>query len=180
MSGAPADDAALFDAVYREHHRVVYAYLVGQCGDAETAADLMQETFLRVWRHMAEVRQVPAGRRRFYLFVIARNLLLDDRRRQVARQKHADAARLEEAARHQARAADPANVILTKETAAAVDHAIRQLPPELRTVLSLHLMTQMNSMEISRALDIPASTVRYRLSQARQCIRETLGARHER
>jgi RNA polymerase sigma-70 factor (ECF subfamily) len=180
MSSAPAVDAALFDAVYREHHRVIYAYLVGQCGDAESAADLMQETFLRVWRHMAEVRQVPAGRRRFYVFAIARNILLDERRRPAARQRHADAARLEEAARHQAQAADPANAVLARDTAAAVDHAIRQLPPELRTVLSLHLMTQMNSMEISRALDMPASTVRYRLSQARQCIRERLGTGHER
>jgi RNA polymerase sigma factor (sigma-70 family) len=178
MSSTPADDTALFDAVYREHNRVVYAYLLGQCGEAESAADLMQETFLRVWRHVSEVRQIPAERRRFYLFAIARNLLLDERRRQAARRRH-DALSLEEAQR-QTQATDVTQTIIARETAAALDDAIRQLPSALRTVLSLHLMAEMNSVEIGQALDMPASTVRYRLSQARQCIKERLGMGHER
>jgi len=172
MNDTPVDDAALFDALYREHRRVVYAYLLGQCGDSELAADLLQETFLRVWRHRTEIHQVPAERRRFYLFATARNLVVDERRRQIVRQRHA-AAWLEEAYR-QTQNDNPADAIIAQETAAAVDDAIRQLPSALRTVLSLHLMAEMNSSEIGRALDIPASTVRYRLSQARQCIRERL------
>jgi RNA polymerase sigma-70 factor (ECF subfamily) len=178
MSGAPVDDAGLFDAIYREHHRVVYAYLLGQCGNADAAADLLQEAFLRVWRHMAEIRQVPAERRRFYLFATARNLVVDERRRRAARQRCADAWQEEVARRTPT--ADPAGAIMAQETAAAVDSAIRQLPPELRTVLSLHLMAEMNSGEIGRALDMPASTVRYRLARARQCIREQLEGEQER
>lgn len=56
-------DAALCDALYREHHRVLHAYLFGQFAHSETAADLLQETFVRVWRHIGEARRVPTEKR---------------------------------------------------------------------------------------------------------------------
>lgn len=164
---------ALFNAVYDEHYRVVYAYLIGQSGDSEIAADLLQETFVRVWQRIAEVAEIPMDRRRFYFFAIARNLAIDERRRQAVRQRHLSGAPLPESV--PSSTGDPSQALMTQETATAVDNAIEQLPPDLRTVLSLHLLAEMNSQEIGKALEIPASTVRYRLSRARACIAQKLG-----
>src|SRR5207248_2748197 len=77
-------DEPFFDALYEAHSRVLYAYLLGQSGDRETAEDLLQETFVRVWRRLETVQALPEERRRFWLFATARNLLRDVyRRRQV-------------------------------------------------------------------------------------------------
>ena len=175
MNRARTDDAALFDEMYKDHHRVVYAYLLGQCGDAESATDLMQETFLRVWRRFADAQKVLAERRRFYFFAIARNLAIDyNRRRSVQQRFIASIETTPTAAQN-----DPAQTIIAQETAAAMDEAINALPADLRTVLSLHLVGGMNSVEMGEALNIPAGTVRYRLSRARKCIAEYLKRKNE-
>jgi len=166
------EDTAFFDILYREHRRVLHAYLVGQCGDTDSAEDLLQETYVRVWRHLPELRAIPAERRRYYLFATARNLVIDSRRRQAVRQQQI-------APPEPAFASDPAQAIIAQEMAIVVDCAIRELPPDLRTVLSLHLLGEMNSSEMGTALGIPAGTVRYRLSRARQMLAERLGVEND-
>jgi RNA polymerase sigma-70 factor, ECF subfamily len=166
------DRTACFDTLYAAHHRVVYAYLFGHLGNADSAADLLQETFLRVWRHLDDARQVPAERQRFWLFAIARNLLLDHRRRQAARSRLE--VNLQERIAIQPANGDPAQTLFARETAAAVDAAIAALPEDLRLVLTLHLMGEMTSAEIGQSLNRPAGTIRYQLSIARQRIAQAL------
>jgi RNA polymerase sigma-70 factor (ECF subfamily) len=180
MTASPernADDVACFDRLYGAHHRVVYAYLLGHVGSADSAADLLQETFLRVWRHINDARQVPADRQRFWLFAIARNLLLDYGRRQAARRRCEEALR--ESAAIRVREGDPADAVIARETAAAVDAAIARLPDDLRLVLTLHLVGGLTSAEIGSSLNRPAGTVRYQLSRARQRIAQELGLQQE-
>ena len=173
------NDTALFDALYREHHRVVYAFLLGQCGDSESAADLLQETFARLWRHIGDARKIPDERRRFYLFSIARNQALDDRRRQSVRRRYLAEASSEALRRRSPETADPAQTLLMQETATMVDNVIRALPPDLRIVLSLHLTGEMTSAEMGAALNQPAGTIRYRLSEARKRIVAALRRENE-
>jgi DNA-directed RNA polymerase specialized sigma24 family protein len=44
------DDAAVFTRIFDRHHHAVYAYFLGRLSDPELSRDLLQETFLRVWR----------------------------------------------------------------------------------------------------------------------------------
>ena len=68
-------DAAAFATLYDRHERPVYRFLLRSAGSAETAADLLQETWLAVVRHAAtyEVR----ARFSTWLYGIARNKLID-------------------------------------------------------------------------------------------------------
>jgi RNA polymerase sigma-70 factor (ECF subfamily) len=165
-SGRTGGDALFFDHLYAEHHRAVYAYLLGHVVGREAAADLLQETYVRVWHHLDDARRVPCNRRRYWLLAIARNLVMDQRRRQVVRQRHEAAARQQPATSHSD--SDPVHVLIARETAAMVDAAIANLPDGLRMVLTLHLVGDMTSEEIGRCLDIPAGTARYRLAMARR------------
>lgn len=174
---ADGEDSAFFDGLYTAHHRAVYAYLLGHLCDADSAADVLQETFLRVWRHLREARQVPHERRLFWLFAIAKNLLRDHYRRQAVRERGEETLRIE-AATHPVSMA-PESALLIQETAAAVDAAIRRLPNDLRLALTLHLSAGMNSIEIGKALECPAGTIRYRISQARQRIARELSLESE-
>ncbi|HZP83570.1 MAG TPA: sigma-70 family RNA polymerase sigma factor [Chthonomonadaceae bacterium] len=166
-------EVALFNALYREHYRSLYAYLLGHTAEGETAADLLQETFVRVWRNRAQVRQVPPERRRFWLFAVARNIAADYHRRRAVRQRHE--AALPETERAGDLAADPARTVEARETASAVDAAIARLPETLRTVLTLHLVGEMTSVEIGAALKKSPGTVRYQLAEARKRIARELG-----
>lgn len=156
-----------FNALYDRHARPVHAYFLGHTGDDQVASDLLQETFLRVWRHRDDLEAMPEERQRFWLFGIGRNLLTDHYRRQAVRSvvHETEAGSLEgypDSALEGARA--------TRDEALDVDAAIARLPEDWRVVLAMSVLGEMTSGEIGEALGRPAGTVRYQLSQARRAL----------
>lgn len=175
MSGPGARDAERdFDRLYEEQRRAVHAFLLGRTGDRETARDLLQEVFLRAWRHPDSWRGLPPDRQRAWVFAVARNLVIDVHRGRVS----ADAARsaLERAAATAPPGEDPAARAELNERVALLERAIRRLPERLRVVLSLHVVGGLNSSEVAELLGEPPGTVRYHLSQARRELAAALGA----
>lgn len=170
------DDAeAAFAAIFDEHRPAVYAYLLGRLGDRELARDLLQETFLRVWRQLAEIRALPAGRRRAWIFTVAKNLTTDTYRATGTRQTVQQA--LERAAPTAAPGHDqPEARAETSERVGEVAAAVRTLPEELRVVLTMHAVGELTSAQIGVALDQPPGTVRYKLALARKQLTTILEA----
>jgi len=160
-------DAALFDSLFEQHRNVVFSFLFGRCGDRELAKDLLQETFMRVWRNIAEAAKVPEDRTRFWIVAIARNIQIDDSRRKAVRPATLpQAANLDAADARQA----PDSLVESKHALAKIDRAIMELPDELRTVLVLSAMEGLNSKEIGDLLGLSPGTARYKLSEARRRI----------
>ena len=163
---------SLFDDLYRQHHRALHAYLLGRCGSTDIAADLLQETAMRLWQNIRQVQQVPPERRGFWLFAVARNVANDYHRRRATRERRETDADL---AACPSPTDDPQSASARSEAAAALHTAIQRLPPDLRTAISLRYLAEMNSREITEALGIPAGTVRYRVWQARKLLARDLG-----
>lgn len=166
------NDGQLFDEAYREHRHSIRAFFFGHTQNDDVAADLVQETFLRVWRHVKTLRHIPIERRRFWLFAIAKNTLADYYRRRSVRDRH-EMRMLEFGL---VGGTSLASAVETGETLAAIDQAIKRLPENLREVLALHTMGDMSSEEIGEVLGRPAGTIRYQLSVARKMINELLGS----
>jgi RNA polymerase sigma-70 factor (ECF subfamily) len=161
------DDAALFEAVYAGHHQTLHAYFFGRTGDPEVAADLVQETFLRAWRNIDTLRMMAAERHRYWLFAVGRNLLTDHYRRSaapVSPQELADDSWLASSM------PVPEAHAEWMDQLRQLDAAIRCLPDTLRTALAMQVLGEMTSAEIGEALNLPAGTVRYHLSQARRVL----------
>ena len=92
MPAAQRDREALFDAIYEEHQRALYAYFFGRTADREQALDLLQELFLRVWRSLLSLESLAPEKRQFWLFAVARNLVVDHYRSRAARDRTEAAA----------------------------------------------------------------------------------------
>lgn len=166
----PAPRAA-FDALYDRHLPSVHAYLLARTRDREVALDLVQETFLRAWRNIAEVGALEIGRQRAWLVAVARNLVIDrSRRRRSERAVAERAGRLAGTGD----AADPARQAELERDVAAVDRAIAALPEDQRVLLSLQVMGGLTSAEIGELVGEPAGTVRYRLNGVRRELRAAL------
>jgi len=160
-----------FNALYDRHARPVHAYFLGHTGDDQVAADLMQETFSRVWRHRVDLEAMPEEKQRYWLFGIGRNVLTDYYRRQAVRRIVQDTERESLEARP-----DPAWAAgcAGRDDALDLDAAIARLPDEMREVLAMSVLGEMTSGEIGEALGRPAGTVRYQLLQARRALAEML------
>jgi RNA polymerase sigma-70 factor (ECF subfamily) len=165
------DREAEFRRLYDDHRAAVHAYLIGRVCARPAAADLLQEVFLRVWRHLDTVSGLPPDGQRGWIFTVARNLSIDaGRHDQVL------------AGAERALAADPPSPaapaddeVLSAERAAVVGAAIRRLPEPQRVTLALSAAGGLTSAEIGNALGIPPGTARYRLSLARRALASALG-----
>jgi RNA polymerase sigma-70 factor, ECF subfamily len=172
------DDAADFTRIFDGHRHAVHAYFLGRVSDPELARDLVQETFLRVWRRLSEVGPLPGGQQRAWIFTVARNLAIDSYRSGAARRAAEDALR-HEATTREATVAGPHTQAELGERLARLEAAIGQLPEDQRVVLSMTAAGQLTSRQIGEALGEPAGTVRYRLSQARKQLAAALDLEEE-
>jgi RNA polymerase sigma-70 factor (ECF subfamily) len=172
------DDAAVFTELFERHRHAVHAYFLGRVGDPELARDLLQETFLRVWRRLSEVAPLDDERQRAWIFTVARNLAIDSYRAAATRQA-TEAALRQHAATEEATVAGPHRQVELGERLARLDAAIRQLPEEQRVILSMATAGGLTSRQIGEALGEPAGTVRYRLSHARKQLAAALDLEEE-
>lgn len=166
-------ERAAFERIYDDHRQGVWAYFLGRHGDHGTAEELTQETFLRLWRRIAEVTGLEQGAQRGWIYRVARNLSIDMYRTHAAgRSALREAA--DEASRTQRHGTDAADEVITRERLADVDRAIMTLPEEQRVVVAMTAIGGMRAVDLAAALDEPAGTVRYRLSMARRALRAKL------
>jgi RNA polymerase sigma-70 factor (ECF subfamily) len=168
------DREAEFRRLYEAHRRAVHAYFTGRTGDPQSAADLMQDVFLRVWQHLEKLADMPEDRQRAWIFTVARNLSVDAHRRQHTQAGAEQALAREPTRSPQSASTAASTAVIAAERVAAVGEAIRHLPEQQRVTLTMAAAGGMTSAELAAALGVPAGTVRYRLSEARRTLAEAL------
>ena len=173
---ASGEDAALNELMERHGGKMVN-YLVRCLQNEEDAADIAQETFVRVFRNRA--RYNPGIKFSTWLYVIATNLVKDRYRH---RTRHPQVS-LE--AENEATGGDlrenlpeqnptPIESLQATERAEAVRKAVEQLPEELRTPLILSEYEELSHAEIGEILKCSAKAVETRLYRARNQLRDEL------
>jgi len=173
---AAGHDAALNELMER-HGEKLFHYLVRCLQDEEEAADLAQETFVRVYQHRAKFD----GGQRFatWLYTIASNLVRD-RYRWRARhpQVSLNAADKETGTELGARMAHPdatpRETLETSERVAAIRSAVAALPEELRAPLILAEYEDKPQAEIAQILSCSVKAVETRIYRARKQLRSAL------
>jgi RNA polymerase sigma-70 factor (ECF subfamily) len=172
-------DQEAFDELYRMYERPLVNFFYRLCWDRDAAEDLMQETFLRLWR--SAPRYTPSGKFSTFLFQIAKNHFLTqkDRLTRERTKLSIDSSREEEdgtsggielASSTQA----PDAGLRDRELQSRIRKAIGLLGEKHRMVFVLAQYHGMKYQEISEVLDIPVGTVKSRMSYAERALRESL------
>jgi RNA polymerase sigma-70 factor, ECF subfamily len=165
---AADSDRHAFEELYRRYAPWLTARMRSRCADAGTVDDVVQETFLAIWRGTARYRQ--EGDVAGWLWRIAARRLVDTVRGDGARGRLRQAlARL----RHRDEASAEERVL------AGVEHgdlagALTRLSPELRAVLQATVVDGLSTREAAVLLGIPPGTVKTRAMRARKQLREAL------
>ncbi|BDZ48933.1 RNA polymerase sigma factor [Frondihabitans sucicola] len=155
------DDATLLRALHDEHAAPLWRYVVGLTHDTALASDIVQETLLRAWKKPSVLDQREASARA-WLFTVARNLVIDDRR--SARHTHEFPTEI----LPEPEAADRADALLD---AWSVSDALASLGPEHRAVIVHAYYGGRSVAEIARELDIPEGTVKSRMHYGLRALR---------
>ncbi|MFB9965916.1 RNA polymerase sigma factor [Sinosporangium siamense] len=162
-------DRAAFEELYRRTSPWMAVRLRRRCADDHIVAEVMQETYLAVWRAAGAFAGVAAGGTAVgWLWTIAARRLVDAYRRR-AHDTDPPAAlaseRLAPAAEEEA---------LARTVGGELGDALGRLAPELRQVLQALVLDGLTVRETAVLLGLPEGTVKTRARRARNAMREAL------
>ncbi len=172
-----AGDEDAFAMLVRRYEPKLRAYVGGIVSVEEEARDLVQETFIRAWRHLEQYD----ARFRFstWLFRIAHNLAIDHLRR---RRQPTVSLELGEDDEGGDLRMDPADVrrgplgdLANRELAGALVREIERLPESYRELVTLRHLVGLSYNEIADLKGLPLGTVKNKLFRAHSVLREVLG-----
>lgn len=165
-------DPAAFDEFYLRTSPWLAVRLARRCPDRELVAEVVQETYLTVWRAAGSFvdagHAAGKGSGLGWLWTIAARRLVDGLRRREREARPVPVAGIETvspAAEEEALRASLDEAMLD---------ALRRLAPELRQVMQAMVLDGLSVRETSILLGIPEGTVKTRARRARIALREAL------
>jgi len=167
VAGTEAAEAAFLKALYDEHAAVLWRYAMRLTGDASRAEDVVQETLLRAWQH-PEVVDDPERSVRAWLFTVARNMIIDERRSPRFRNV---VSSLDDSSTPEKSALDEVNATLDRMLIA---DAMAELSAEHRAVIERSYYRGWTTAQIAADLGIAEGTVKSRLHYAIRALRLAL------
>lgn len=147
--------------LYRTHHSWLQGWLSRRTGCHERAADLVQDTFVRLLKS----RQAsPLREPRAYLSSIARGLMIDQYRRRELERAYLESVELlprQEVPSEESR-------ILILDALERIDRMLDALKPRVRKAFLLAQLDGLTCAQIANQLDVSVSTVERDLAKALQ------------
>ncbi|TBU76010.1 sigma-70 family RNA polymerase sigma factor [Phytopseudomonas daroniae] len=164
MSSAPPPSTSQsIDSLYRDHHGWLHGWLRKRLGDREQAADIAQDTFLRL---LLSGRLPSIDEGRSYLAQIARNLVIDQWRRQRIEQAYLDSIG------HLSEPESPSleTRAMVIETLLQIDAMLDAMPGKVREAFLLSQFEGLTYPQIAERLQISVSSVqKYMLRAIAAC-----------
>jgi len=159
-----AGDGLAGQQLFKRYYESVARFFANKINEAP--GDLVQETFMACVKGRERIRE--DGSFRGYMFGVAYNVLRGYLRRRYAAHDELGSTSIADLD------PNPSVVMHRSEEVRLLLRALRTLPLELQVVVELRYWEQMNSSEISRALGIPAATIRSRLQKGHALLEAAL------
>lgn len=173
-----AGDEAAFGTLIRRYEPKLRVYVMQIVGIDEEARDLVQEAFIRAWRHLDTYDST--FRFSTWLFRIAHNVAIDSLRRrrhgtislELGEDGDGDEQRIDPADPGRT----PLDALANRELADALAREIGRLAPAYRELIVLRHFSGLAYSEIAELKNLPLGTVKNKLFRAHSVLREVLGS----
>jgi RNA polymerase sigma-70 factor (ECF subfamily) len=175
MERVRAHDADSFEALVSRYREMLYRHVTGMTHDPNTADDLLQEAWLRVWTRAEQWD--GRGNVKAWLYRITTNLTLNHLRAQRRRREQPleipdrtgdEDDTLLPSWMIDAAATAPDRLVEMAERQAQLERMVEALPSEKRVVFRLVHEADMEMHEVAETLGIPEGTVKSRLHHAKK------------
>jgi RNA polymerase sigma-70 factor (ECF subfamily) len=169
-------DRDRFTELVRRYEKRLVNYVYRITHRYEEAHDLAQEIFVKVY--LALDRYDPKYQFSTWLFRIAQNAAIDALRKKaisevpMSRSIGGDEEKEREFPDH---GVTPYRAMKNKQLGAAIDTAVRNLPPDYRELIQLRHFAELSYEEIASMKKLPLGTVKNKLFRARNLLKDALG-----
>jgi RNA polymerase sigma-70 factor (ECF subfamily) len=176
MIRVQSGDPAAFVSLVEKYEGPLIGFFFRNLRDIQLSEDLTQETLLRL--HSQSWDYLPLGRFRAWMYRIARNLMIDNVRRQshdvLIRAVKSRSDQDDALARMVGEVLSPPQRADQRELVQLVDAQLEQLPEEQRLTFVLHHYADLSLPEVADVMETSVSTTKSRLRLAREKLRESL------
>ncbi len=173
---AAKGDANAFEELVLRYQTQVYNLCYRMTGNAEDAADLTQDVFVKVWKHLGSFQFDSSFST--WLYRLATNCCLDFLRSQKRKPTISLVVENEEDGEQtidiEADGPTPEEQVISREEREELLWAMNQLDDEQRQILTLRVVNDLSYTDIAEILNIKEGTVKSRLSRARENLRKKL------
>jgi RNA polymerase sigma-70 factor, ECF subfamily len=174
VSTAIAGREAGFEELVRRYQRPIAAYIYRMVGDYDTALDLTQEVFIKVYNSLTRYRS--EFKFSTWIYKIAHNAAIDLLRRHAVREQAlstgVDGEGRETAI--ESRRLTPEQESERAERRSEIEAVIQRLPAAYRELIVLRHSHDLSYDEIAEVAGLPLGTVKNRLFRAREAMRDEL------
>lgn len=118
-----------FNQLYSQYHRVIFAYILSHVSYRETAKDLLQEAFLRIWNQIHVGLELGPNESRYWIYRIAKNLVIDYYRRRSTQNRTRDKIKAE-AINYNTTSRSAEDIFETNNRILDLEQAILRLPKD--------------------------------------------------
>jgi RNA polymerase sigma-70 factor (ECF subfamily) len=169
-------DRRAFDLLFARYQHKIHGLVSRFVRDSQDIDDVVQEAFIKAYRALPRFRGDAAFYTWLYRIAIntAKNYLVARGRRPPASDVEAEDAELMDGADALRETENPENQLSRDELEEAIDDAIRGLPDDLRSAVTLREFDGLTYEQIAEIMDCPVGTVRSRIFRAREAIDERI------
>jgi RNA polymerase sigma-70 factor (ECF subfamily) len=153
-------DALALRQLMVRYWQPLVAYARKILGDHDTAADMAQYTFIKVWQ--ARAQWTPSGKVSAYIFRIARNAVANELRSRRSQSQLREGC----SADNSSTPWNPLELLEEKELRSALELALERLPPRRREIYMLARDRGLSHVEISAIMGISPQTVANQMTSA--------------
>jgi RNA polymerase sigma-70 factor, ECF subfamily len=166
-------EARAFEVIYDRHCNVAFSLAYRMCGTRVAAEDVVQESFLSLWRSGARYDRAR-GSVRTWVLGIVHNRSIDWLRRSLG---HDRRRALEEGIEERIEAPEHTDLeVARRDEAREIRAALDELPDEQSRVIELAFYGGYSHSEIASLLDAPIGTIKGRMRLGMEKMRRTLEA----
>jgi RNA polymerase sigma factor (sigma-70 family) len=170
MRSFAARDPDAADSIYRRFAGRIYGLGLVMLGSDAAAQDLVQDTFVKLWRS-ADRYDRSRGKLETWVLLMARSLAIDAIRRRVLEARSLERVDQPEEADE---GPGPDDQVVILDLTERARRAMSSLPPEQRAALELAYLGGKTSAEISDLEGIPVGTAKTRIRAALLRLREVM------
>jgi RNA polymerase sigma-70 factor (ECF subfamily) len=166
------DEAKVFvEALFAKHHNEIYAYLIRMLRDADLAADLAQDAFVKAYKNYDTLQKDENARA--WLYQIAHRVALDElRRRKIVRM-------IPWTGESRGAAPSAERLAMDLRLSGPLERALARIPERQRAALLLAELHDLTGLELAAAMGVSHVAARAILTRARESLRRALAAERE-
>ncbi|NCP21739.1 MAG: RNA polymerase subunit sigma-70 [Flavobacteriales bacterium CG03_land_8_20_14_0_80_35_15] len=157
----------VYESLYNKHAKDLRNYLYYKFGNLESAEDIVQESFIKLWQKCADVVLEKA---KSFLYTVATNMFLNEKSHDKV------VLKFQQIPQNDTNIESPEFLMLEKEYLVKLQKTLAQLPDGQREVFLLNRIDKKTYAEIAELLNISVKAVEKRMHNALKQLREKIGA----